>query len=156
MEEGIKKKESIDFVETIKEQFQLKPEEAALYSPLVLAYLGDCVYEIILRTVIVCRGNMSVNDLNKKVSYFAKATTQSKLVKQLINEFTEEEKKIFKRGRNAKSATIAKHASMTEYRMATGWEALVGYLYLKEEYNRLIALTKLGIQYLENKEFLLG
>ena len=106
--------------------------------------------------MIVCRGNMSVNDLNKKVSYFAKATTQSKLVKQLINEFTEEEKKIFKRGRNAKSVTIAKHASMTEYRMATGWEALVGYLYLKEQYNRLIALTKLGIQYLENKEFLLG
>ncbi|CVI65687.1 Mini-ribonuclease 3 [Clostridiales bacterium CHKCI001] len=151
MEEGINNKETIDFVEAIKTQFHLKPEEAALYSPLVLAYLGDCVYEIILRTVIVCRGNTSVNNLNKKVSYFAKATTQSKLVKQLMNEFTEEEKQIFKRGRNAKSVTIAKHASMTDYRMATGWEALVGYLYLKGEYERLVTLTKLGIQCLENE-----
>ena len=68
-----------------------------------------------------------------------------------MNEFTEEEKRIFKRGRNAKSVTIAKHASMTDYRMATGWEALVGYLYLKGEYERLVTLTRLGIQCLENE-----
>lgn len=156
MEEGINNKinedKTTDFVETIKTQFHLKPVEAALYSPLVLAYLGDCVYEIILRTVIVCHGNTSVNNLNKKASYFAKATTQSKMVKQLMEHFTEEEKQIFKRGRNAKSVTVAKHASIADYRMATGWEALVGYLYLKEKYDRLVTLTKLGIQYLENEK----
>lgn len=142
----------LDFIEQIKKQFHLKQAEAVSYSPLVLAYLGDCIYEMVLRTVIVCHGNTSVNQLNKKTSYFAKATTQSQMIKHLINELTEEEMRIFKRGRNAKSVTVAKHASMTEYRMATGLEALVGYLYLNGQYERLVALIKSGIQHLEDAQ----
>ncbi len=140
----------IDFIEEIKKQFQLKPAEAASYSPLVLAYLGDCIYEMVLRTVIVCHGNTSVNRLNQKTSYFAKATTQSELVKCIMEELTEEEMRIFKRGRNAKSVTVAKHASMTDYRMATGLEALIGYLYLDGRYERLVELIRAGIQCLED------
>lgn len=147
--ENLPSSNKIDFIEEIKKQFQLEPAEAVSYSPLVLAYLGDCVYEMLLRTVIVCHGNTSVNRLNQKTSYYAKATTQSEIMKYIMNELTEEEIRIFKRGRNAKSVTVAKHASMIDYRIATGFEALIGYLYLKGNYNRLVTLVQSGIRHLE-------
>ena len=128
-----------------KEAFHIKQMDAGMYSPLVLAYIGDAVYEIMVRTKIVNGGNEQVNKLHKKTAALVKAGTQAQILTGILDALTEEEHAIYKRGRNAKSASMAKNATMKEYRMATGFEALVGYLYLSERYDRLTELMALGL-----------
>ena len=114
-----------------KEAFHIKPMDAGMYSPLVLAYIGE--------------GNEQVNKLHKKSAALVKAGTQAKILMEIEDELTETEHAVYKRGRNAKSASMAKNATMKEYRMATGFEALVGYLYLSEQYDRLAKIVALGL-----------
>lgn len=114
------------------------------YSPLTLAYIGDCVYELFIRSVLVTRGNTPVDRLNREASHYAKAVTQAKLVMSIMEELTETEQAVFRRGRNAKSPTKAKNATMMEYRTATGFEALLGYLYLTEQFDRLVQLVRMA------------
>ena len=137
MEEGI---------EYLKEKFQLPELELQQYSPLTLAYIGDAAYELMVRTVLVRQGNAPVNKLHKQASSMVKAERQSEMIKTLEPMFTEEEEKIYKRGRNAKSATSAKNASIADYRRATGFEAVMGYLYLKGDYKRMIDLVRAGLE----------
>ena len=134
--------ESLSF---FKEAFQLEEVDAGMYSPLVLAYVGDAVYEIMIRTKVVNGGSVQVNKLHKHSAALVKAETQAKMVMALMEEFTEEEMAVYKRGRNAKSYTMAKNASMKDYRMATGFEALIGYLYLSEQEHRLVELVSHGL-----------
>ena len=101
--------ESLSF---FKEAFQLKEVDAGMYSPLVLAYVGDAVYEIMIRTKVVNGGNVQVNKLHKMSASLVKAETQAKIVLALQEELTEEEISVYKRGRNAKSFSMAKNASM--------------------------------------------
>lgn len=133
-------------IEAAKEAFDLKAVDVSTYSPLALAYIGDAVYELIIRTKVVNRGNTQVNKMHKKSAEFVKASAQAAIIKALEEELTEEERAVFKRGRNAKSATVAKHASMIDYRNATGFEALVGYLYLTEQMERLFELVRDGLE----------
>ena len=135
--------ESLSF---FKEAFKLKDVDAGMYSPLVLAYVGDAVYEIMIRTKVVNGGSVQVNKLHKHSANLVKAETQAKMLTALMDELTEEEMAIYKRGRNAKSYTMAKNASMKDYRMATGFEALVGYLYLAEKHERLVELVSRGLE----------
>lgn len=128
-----------------KEAFRLKEMDARQYSPLVLAYVGDAVYEILIRTKVVNDGNEQVNKLHKRASALVKAGAQANLIMAIESELTEEEHAVYKRGRNAKSASMAKNATMKEYRMATGFEALVGYLYLSGQFERLFNLVSLGL-----------
>ena len=141
--------ESLSF---FKEAFQLEEVDAGMYSPLVLAYVGDAVYEIMIRTKVVNGGSVQVNKLHKHSAALVKAETQAKMVMALMEEFTEEEMAVYKRGRNAKSYTMAKNASMKDYRMATGFEALVGYLYLSENHQRLVELASHGLAKLGEME----
>jgi len=113
---------------------------------LVLAYVGDAVYEIMIRTKVVNGGNVQVNKLHKMSASLVKAETQAKMILSLQEELTEEEVSVYKRGRNAKSFSMAKNASMKDYRMATGFEALVGYLYLTERMDRLAELVSHGLE----------
>lgn len=129
----------------MKEAFHLKEVDAGMYSPLVLAYIGDAVYEILIRTKIVNGGSRQVNKLHKQSAELVKAATQAKILMALEEELTEEERAVYKRGRNAKSGTMAKNATMKDYRMATGFEALVGYLYLSEQLDRLVVLVSHGL-----------
>lgn len=129
----------------LKELFELKDRDLRTYSPLTLAYIGDGVYELVIRTVLVKKGNCPVNQLHKKASSLVKAGTQSKMMELLEPDLTEEELAVYKRGRNAHSPTMAKHATMADYRRATGFEALMGYLYLKEDYSRIVELVRKGI-----------
>ncbi len=129
----------------LKEAFHLKDQDMRSYSPLTLAYIGDGVYELIIRTILVKKGNCPVNQLHKKASSLVKASAQSAIIDNIESELTEEEHAVYKRGRNAHSPTMAKHATMADYRRATGFEALMGYLYLKEDYNRMITLIRKGI-----------
>ena len=141
--------ESLSF---FKEAFQLEEVDAGMYSPLVLAYVGDAVYEIMIRTKVVNGGSVQVNKLHKHSAALVKAETQAKMVMALMEEFTVEEMAVYKRGRNAKSYTMAKNASMKDYRMATGFEALVGYLYLSENHQRLVELVSHGLTKLGEME----
>ena len=128
-----------------KEALRLKEADPASYSPLVLAYLGDAVYELAIRTLVVNEGNRQVNKMHKESASLVKAGTQMEFLLAIEDELTEEEKSVYRRGRNAKSVTIAKHATMKEYRMATGFEALIGYLYLQGRLERLAELLGLGL-----------
>ena len=129
----------------LKEPFHLEDQDLRSYSPLTLAYIGDGVYELIIRTILVKKGNCPVNRLHKKASSLVKAGAQSAIMEVIEEELTPEELSVYRRGRNAHSPTMAKHATMADYRRATGFEALMGYLYLKEDYTRMLTLVRMGI-----------
>lgn len=143
MEESISLK---DFLTYYKQCMKLEPVDAQSYSPLVLAYIGDAVYEVMIRTKVINRGSMQVNKMHKHSSELVKAGTQAALFKAIEEELTEEEHSVYRRGRNAKSFTMAKNATMIDYRMATGLEALVGWLFLTERFDRLAELVSMGLE----------
>lgn len=132
----------------IQQIFDLKQEDIRSFSPLTLAYVGDAVYELVIRSLIVEKGNAPVNKLHKKSSMLVKASAQAEIIKSIEAELDEEELQIFRRGRNAKSYTSAKNASVIDYRMATGFEALIGYLYLTGRQERLLMLVRSGLNHL--------
>lgn len=142
-------KSVISLFDQIKDIFELEDVEAKQYSPLTLAYIGDAVYEIIIRTILVEYGNAPVNKLHQKASSLVKAQAQANLIHLIEKDLIEEELSVYKRGRNAKSATTAKNASIRDYRTATGLEALVGYLYLDNQMERALKLVKLGLERME-------
>lgn len=141
--------ESLNYLE---EQFELPAQDIRSYSPLTLAYIGDAIYDLYIRTILVKQGNAQANKLHKKASALVKAGTQAELVTILEPHFTPEEVAVYKRGRNAKSYTTAKNATMGEYRRATGFEAVFGYLYLTKQYNRMIDLMKIGLEELNERK----
>ena len=128
------------------EAFHLEEKDLRTYSPLTLAYIGDGVYELVIRTVLVKKGNCPVNQLHRKASRLVKAASQSAMMEFIEPMLTEEEHSVYRRGRNAHSPTMAKHATMADYRRATGFEALMGYLYLKEDFCRIVELVRAGIR----------
>lgn len=114
------------------------------YSPLSLAYIGDGVFDLVVRSVIVGKGNTKASQLHHRTSSIVKAATQARMIDVLEEHLTEAELDICRRGRNAKSPTMAKNATMLDYRKATGFEALIGYLYLNDQFVRVVELTKLA------------
>lgn len=137
--------ESLSLLKQLKQSFALKEVDIRTYSPLTLAYIGDSIYDLIIRTLVVERGNEPANKLHRKTVTYVKAQTQAAMIEALIEELTEEELTVYKRGRNAKSYTSAKNASIGDYRKATGLEALMGYLYLKDNLPRIIELIQIGL-----------
>lgn len=121
-------------------------KDAGQYSPLVLAYMGDAVFEIFVREKLVREANMPVNKLHRAASALVNATSQSLMIAALEEALTPEERNIFRRGRNAKSNTAAKHAAIADYRRATGFEALLGWLYLQGKQERLKELMEMAVQ----------
>lgn len=148
MENGLERDAVVDFdiFRNISSRMDVSATSIESYSPLTLAFLGDAVYEVVIRTVVVCEGNTQVNKLHKKSSTLVNAKTQAEIIKALMEELTDEELTYYKRGRNAKSYTSAKNASISDYRMATGFEALIGYLYLSNQSDRMLDLIKKGIK----------
>ena len=137
--------ESISMLKKLQKEFACEEVDLRNYSPLTLAFLGDCVFDLIIRTVIVERGNRAAESLHKKKSAIVKAATQAQMAEAVLDKLSEEELTIYKRGRNAKSYSTAKNASVTEYRKATGFEALLGYLYLQDKEDRIIELIKTAL-----------
>lgn len=131
--------------EYILRQFGMEQVDIRSYSPLALAYIGDGIYDLVIRSMIVGKGNTHANQLHRQTSQLVKAHTQSEMIEVLIPELTEEELAVYKRGRNAKSPTMAKNATMADYRRATGFEALMGYLYLENQMERMMELIKKGL-----------
>ena len=126
-----------------------KVSDLRLYSPLVLAYIGDAVYEVHIRKHLLQAGNQPVEKLHKAATRFVKASAQAAAAEYLHPQWTEEEQDIYRRGRNAKSHTIPKNADPGDYRKATGFEAVCGWLSLKGDTDRLQWLMESAVTYLE-------
>ena len=137
--------ESLTLLNLIKRDFGLGEVDLKTLSPLTLAFVGDCIYDLILRTVIVERHNASPNQLHWEKSRLAKAPAQAEMAEVLQEHLTQEELAVYRRGRNAKSHTTAKNASVLDYRKATGLEALYGWLYLSGQEERLLQLLRLSL-----------
>ena len=135
----------------MQETFEMEQIDVSLYSPLTLAYIGDGVYDLIIRTLVVSEGNRQVQKLHKKTSALVQASAQSQMMRTIQELLTPQEHVVYKRGRNAKSVSPAKNQTLTDYRRATGFEALMGYLYLKKEWKRMIDLVKAGLESLGDK-----
>ena len=142
----------LTFVQRIRDAFQGNEVDIRTYSPLTLAYIGDSIYELVIRTVVVMRGNAPANKLHHYTIRYVNAQAQALLVDVLEQEFTEEEQVILKRGRNAKPYTKAKHATMSEYKKATALEALMGYLYLTGQEERMLELVQKGMEVIEERQ----
>ncbi len=130
----------------ILEHFQIEEQDIKTYSPLTLAYIGDGVFDLVIRSIVVGKGNTSANQLHRQTSKIVKAASQSAMIEKILPHLTKEEEAVYKRGRNAKSGTMAKKATMADYRRATGFEAVMGYLYLKNDFSRMIELVKIGME----------
>ena len=148
MEKGI----TFEFYDQIREVLGLPETDVDSYSPLVLAYMGDCVYDLIIKSMVVSRGNKQVHRLHEETSSYVQASAQSRMMRAMQPHLTEEEHAIYRRGRNTRSVSAAKNQTITDYRRATGFEALAGYLFLKKRYARLMQLVKIGLDSLEEKE----
>lgn len=138
--------EDLTILEAIKKDFDCREIDIRTYSPLTLAYIGDAIYDLVIRTIVVERGNTSANNLHKKTVRYVNAVTQAQMIEALREELSEEERTVYKRGRNAKSYTTAKNASVIDYRKATGFEALCGYLYLTGRQERMLTLIRTAIE----------
>ena len=136
----------ITLLTAIKERFACGEKDIRAYSPLALAYIGDAVYDLIIRTVVVERGNKAANRLHHDAVRYVNASAQASVAECLLEMLTEEELAVYKRGRNAKSHTAAKNASIEDYRKATGLEALFGYLYLADKMDRILELVITGLE----------
>lgn len=124
-------------------RFNDKEVNPTQLSPLNLAFIGDCIYEILVREELVCTANRPVNDLHRESVKFVCAKAQTEAYSKIKDILTEEEEAQFKRGRNAKTGHSPKSASDAEYHTATGIEALFGYLYLTEQNERIKELFKI-------------
>lgn len=134
-----------DLLEEIHMYFPGEEVDIRSYAPLKLAYLGDAVYEIIVRTLIMESVGGPVKNLHKASSELVNAGAQAKLVLAMVDELTEEELAAYRHGRNAKTSSVAKNADIHDYRNATGLEALFGYLYMTNQTERAIELLKMAM-----------
>jgi len=139
-----------DFLRKMREitgqDSRLKDErDIWMLNPLVLAYIGDTIYDLFVRSLLIFRFDQSVHQLHMKAIHFVKAKAQSDTLHRILNQLTEEEKQIFRRGRNAKSGNIPKNADVGEYHTATGFEAVLGYLYLTGNDARLMEILKMTL-----------
>ena len=117
----------------------LSREDVAMLSPLQLAYIGDAVYELLVRTYLL-KENIPVKKLHTTTINYVKAEAQAQVIHLLDEKLSEEEKNLVKKGRNAKSKSMPKNANMIDYKYATGLETLFGYLYLNREDARIAEL----------------
>lgn len=116
---------------------QMDESEVRMKNPLVLAYIGDTVYDLYIRTSLVESSQESVNEINKRACGVVNARAQAEVAELLLPSFTEEEAAIYRRGRNAKCGTIPKNMSVADYHKATALEAVIGYLFLTGQNSRI-------------------
>ncbi len=140
---------SDNLLQEIHHSFPAGNRDIRTYSPLALAYLGDAVFEIMIRTLITEHSAGRVKNLHKQASSLVNAGAQAKLAASIQEQLTEEELSAFRHGRNAKASSVAKNADIHDYRNATGLEALFGYLYLTGRSGRAAELLKYGLEQLD-------
>ncbi|MBP5159197.1 MAG: ribonuclease III [Lachnospiraceae bacterium] len=130
----------------VNERFSLEQQDPHQMPGLALAYVGDCIFELVVRTMLLGQGLTHVSELHKKASAIVRASAQKDLFFKIEKELSEEELAVFRRGRNVKSSRAAKNADIVDYRIATGLEALMGFLYLSDRIDRIAELVKMGLE----------
>lgn len=163
MEKGIDSKEQMEHgkeapgvFSVIRERFGIHEVDIRTYSPLTLAYIGDGIYDLVIRSLIVARGNTRAGRLHSNTSRLVNAHSQSMMMEYLLPVLSTDEETVYRRGRNAHSPTMAKNAAMGDYRRATGFEALMGYLYLANRFDRMLDLVGIGLEGLEKEKLISG
>lgn len=158
MEEGVKcgraaeaGQASDSLISAIQGMFPGKKQDIRGYSPLTLAYIGDAVYDLIIRTVVVEQANRPANALHHITVKYVSAGAQARIAEALLDRLTEEEQAVYRRGKNSKPHTTAKNASVADYMKATGFEAVIGYLYLTDNMERILELVREGILITDRK-----
>jgi len=142
-----------EFLENIQKIDKTRTKtEARMMQPLVLAYVGDAVFELFIRNYLVNKKAGHVGEYHKESTHYVKASAQSKIIHALEPNLTDEEWTIVKRGRNQNPATVPKNADLTDYRYATGFEALLGYLFYIGDYKRLVEICGMGIEVLSHRQ----
>lgn len=124
-------------------EIKREPEDVNLMSPLTWAYVGDCVYELYIRTKLINETNLKPHKLHIETIKYVKAKSQAELLQRIYDDLTEEEKNIVRRGRNAENHHLPKNSNVQEYMYATAFEALIGYLYLTKRFDRLKEILNL-------------
>lgn len=137
--------ENLSIIKEIHQQIGEKNIDIRTYSPLTLAYIGDAAYEIVIRTLIVEKGQQAVHALHKQTTKIVCASTQAAMAEALQDVMDEKELDVYRRGKNSKINSSAKNMSLEDYRKATGFEAVCGYLYLQQDTSRIVELVKLGL-----------
>ncbi len=135
----------------IIDYFEGKEVDIKTYSPLTFAYIGDDVFDLVIRTIVVNKGNTSPNKLHNMVIRYVSAKAQAKMCDAINSLLNDEEQDILRRGRNSKPHTKAKNASSADYMKATALETLIGYLYLRDDMERIFELIKIGINKIEEE-----
>lgn len=131
--------------------FEGKEVDIKTYSPLTFAYIGDDVFDLVIRTIVVNKGNTSPNKLHNMVIRYVSAKAQAKMYDAINPLLNDEEQDVLRRGRNSKPHTKAKNASSADYMKATALETLIGYLYLRDDMERIFELIKIGINKIEEE-----
>ncbi len=126
-----------NFISGTVNDFEMNEADVRNLQPLVLAYVGDAIYEAFIRTMLVTGKKANVHVLHKSSVQYVKAKAQADIIHRIHDRLTQDEQDIVRRGRNAKSATVPKNADVSDYRYSTGFEALVGFLYLTNNIARL-------------------
>ena len=135
----------------IIDYFEGKEVDIKTYSPLTFAYIGDDVFDLVIRTIVVNKGNTSPNKLHNTVIRYVSAKAQAKMYDAINPLLNDEEQDVLRRGRNSKPHTKAKNASSADYMKATALETLIGYLYLRDDMERIFELIKTGINKTEEE-----
>lgn len=135
-----------ELLQSLIKEFDLDTIPPAEVAAITLAYVGDAVYEVVTRTIVTSGGNRRINAIHKDNVKYVSAVSQAKIADFLEDKLSEEELEQYRRGKNAKTATSAKNASLTQYHKATGFEALIGFLFLSKKNERILELCKLGFK----------
>lgn len=122
------------------------PQQILQYSPVVLAYIGDAVYELMVRTRVVAGRMKKIRDLHRETVEVVRSESQARVLRDIYPELDEREQDIVRRGRNAKSAPGNRNNDLFDYKMSTGFEALLGFLYLNGEDERLETLVSRALE----------
>lgn len=141
--------ENLSIIKELHRQVSESKTDIRTYSPLTFAYIGDAVYEMVIRTLIVEQGQQAVQSLHKQTTKLVCASAQAAMAEALLEDMTRQEQDIYRRGKNSKINSSAKNMSLEDYRKATGFEAVCGYLYLNGQTARIVELVKRGMDKLE-------
>ncbi len=136
---------TVEFFETVREYFAIGETDLRTYSPLALAFIGDAIYDLVIRSVIVGQGSTKTSQLHRHTSHLVKAEAQAEMIDGMLPEMTEEEQSYYRRGVNAKPPTMPKNATAEDYHKATGFETLMGYLYMTGQTERMLSLIRTGL-----------
>ncbi len=143
MEESLRDEDGL-FLE-IQKYFPVENVDLRTYSPLSLAFVGDAVYELVIRSLVAGQGSQKTGTLQQHASHLARAQSQAEMMEYLLPDLSEEEADYYRRGRGAKPPTMPKNATAKDYHKATGFETLMGYLYLTGQTDRMLDLIRTGL-----------